>query len=360
MRAAVLERTFRVVLRSDAISEEIEFLWHAGEPLIVGTAYYEHAMRAQQENNQNNVLIKNAVQTNATLINDNWASFLRRHDFRVGVSIDGPAFLHDMQRPRRSGRTSHEKVMRGVMSLRRQGIDPGVICVLTRTALRYPDEIFDFFWSNDFRSVAFNVEESENANSSSSVGGARWQDSRVIAEYENFMRRFLDIWWPHRREMRIREFDRLARLFQGFKGDPNIVPDVLETQPLGIVTILRNGDIVPYSPEFAGATAYEYNNFVVSNVSSIETLDDISESKAFRKLANEVVASVSQCHRDCRLFNICGGGFLSNKFSENRTLRSTITSTCVLRIQVLSKVLATKIREERELRLAKLFSGQSV
>ncbi|WP_432416402.1 radical SAM protein, partial [Geodermatophilus obscurus] len=102
----ILEATINKVLGSRHVYDRIEFIWHAGEPLLAGTQFYERALHVMAANNRRNLTITNVVQTNATLIDSRWAHFLATHGFRVGVSLDGPAFLHDKQRQTWSGRGS--------------------------------------------------------------------------------------------------------------------------------------------------------------------------------------------------------------------------------------------------------------
>src|SRR6187397_671006 len=104
MSERVLRRTFEQVLSSGFARGSMTVVWHAGEPLVLPIAYYEHAIAMLAELNTASLTIHHALQTNATLINAAWCEFIKRHHVRVGVSVDGPAFLHDARRKTRSGR----------------------------------------------------------------------------------------------------------------------------------------------------------------------------------------------------------------------------------------------------------------
>jgi uncharacterized protein len=337
MREEVLEAAIRGVLHSELVQDEVQFLWHAGEPLLAGIGFYQKALELIAHHNARRVKVTNHIQTNATRVTDEWAAFFAENGFGVGVSIDGPAWLHDRQRVRRSGAASHDAVMRGVAKLRAHGIDPGALCVLTCASLEAPEALFDFFFDAGFPSVAFNVEEVENANSVSSLG----YDSREA--YGTFLRRFFDRWWPHRHQFKVREFDDMGQVFSAFRADPSYVRPLLEVEPLGIVTIQRDGSIGTYSPEFAGVRSVEFDDFVLANVGELSSLDQLTDSQQLKHLRDQVDVGTDMCRETCPAYPVCGGGFLSNRFAENGTLLSTETTTCVLHRQVLADVLLEKL-----------------
>lgn len=80
---------------------EVEFTWQGGEPTLAGLAFYQRALELQQKHSSGKT-IRNSVQTNGVLIDTTWATFLTQNNFLVGLSIDGPAFLHDRYRKTRS------------------------------------------------------------------------------------------------------------------------------------------------------------------------------------------------------------------------------------------------------------------
>jgi uncharacterized protein len=338
MAEPLLDRVLERVLASPLVRGEVELLWHAGEPLAVGLPYYERAVELVERHNHRGVRVRLSVQTNATLVDDAWAAFLRRYRFRVGVSVDGPAALHDRQRVRWSGGGTHAAVMRGVETLRRHGIDPGVICVLTRASLERPDEVFDFFLEHGFRSVAFNVEEVENLHRSSSL-----QFADVVPAYQRFIARVYDRWRPYRHRMHIRELDDLGRAFAAYRADPGWYRPAIDTEPLSMLIVQHNGNLSTFSPELASAVAPGFGDFVIGNMWALDSLDDLVTSERFQRVAAEVEASQAMCRESCAFFALCGGEYLSNKVSENGTLRSTETTACRLHRQALATVLLDKL-----------------
>ena len=120
------------------------FIWHGGEPLLAGIPFFESVVSFQAMHKKNHV-IKNMIQTNATLVNDDWAQFFKTNNFRVGVSLDGNEESHNRFRKRGSGDGSFSQVMRGIKILRDHGIEPGIIQTITADNLSRTKENFHFF-----------------------------------------------------------------------------------------------------------------------------------------------------------------------------------------------------------------------
>src|SRR5262249_7312723 len=127
---------------SPFISNELTIVWHAGEPLVLPVEFYEQAFEILQQQNKNNVQLVFSFQTNATLINEKWCDFFKSYQCHVGVSLDGPQYVHDAHRVDRAGKGTFERTMRGLKHLQEAGLRPSVIMVVTKDALNYPKEIW--------------------------------------------------------------------------------------------------------------------------------------------------------------------------------------------------------------------------
>src|SRR5579862_7910824 len=189
MPVEVMRRIYSEVFRCKQFGDPITFVWHAGEPLSVPPNFYREAFDlALRINAPFGRKFSQNIQTNATLINSTWIELFQQYSVGVGVSIDGPAFIHDQQRVTRSGSGTHAKVMAGVKQLQDAHIPFNVIMVLTRFALDYPDEVFNFFVDNGIEAIGFNIDELEGMNQLSSN-----QSENALEKYKAFMRRFVDL-----------------------------------------------------------------------------------------------------------------------------------------------------------------------
>ncbi|MDU5951015.1 MAG: radical SAM protein, partial [Paenibacillus macerans] len=99
------------------------FAWQGGEPLLAGLEFFEEVVYRQALHAPPHTIISNSLQTNATLINDRWASFFKTYNFLIGVSLDGPKEIHDARRVTSNGKGSFDRVMAGIEHLRKHQVD---------------------------------------------------------------------------------------------------------------------------------------------------------------------------------------------------------------------------------------------
>jgi uncharacterized protein len=123
----------------------VHFVWHGGEPVMAGIDFYRQALELQAHYLPEGWRCLNTLQTNATLLDDAWGAFLAANGFLVGVSLDGPAHLHDRGRTDLRGRPSHERVLRGLRVLRDHGVDPDILCSVHARNAPHPLEVYRFF-----------------------------------------------------------------------------------------------------------------------------------------------------------------------------------------------------------------------
>ncbi len=125
-------------------AEEIAFTWHGGEPTLLGVAFFEKVVRFQEKYRPAGRRITNDIQTNGTLLDDEWCSFLARNGFLVGLSIDGPRDLHDRYRPTKGGQGSFDAVVAGARRLAAHGIPFGTLTVVNRETAKRPLDVYRF------------------------------------------------------------------------------------------------------------------------------------------------------------------------------------------------------------------------
>ena len=123
---------------------EVTFTWQGGEPTLLGVEFFQRAVELQQKFCQQHQRVANSLQTNGVRLNAEWAEFLARHDFLVGVSIDGPSDCHDTYRVNQRGGATLERVMRGMQVLRRHGVRTNALSCVHHTNVRRPLEVYRF------------------------------------------------------------------------------------------------------------------------------------------------------------------------------------------------------------------------
>ncbi len=123
---------------------EVLFTWHGGEAMLRPLAFYEEVLRLQRKHAGRHI-VDNCIQTNGTLLTEEWCRFLKQNNWLVGVSLDGPQPLHDAFRKDRQGNGSFHKVMEGVDRLNRHGVEWNAMAVVNSRNAEHPREFYQFF-----------------------------------------------------------------------------------------------------------------------------------------------------------------------------------------------------------------------
>ncbi len=142
MSDEVLETYIRQYIQQQD-AQEINFAWQGGEPTLLGADFFRKAVAIQTKYAEGRT-IHNALQTNATLLDDAWGGFLSENHFLVGVSIDGPADLHDAYRVDKHGGPTFDRVMQGIEALKRHGVDFNTMTVVSRANSQHPQRVYRF------------------------------------------------------------------------------------------------------------------------------------------------------------------------------------------------------------------------
>jgi uncharacterized protein len=148
MSDRMLERFTRGYIESQPEgTEEITFTWQGGEPTLLGREFFQRAVAFQQRYKRSGMRITNALQTNGTLITDDFADFFGENEFLIGVSIDGPEQIHNRYRKYPDGQGSFSQVMKGIETLAQHRVAYNTLTVVQDDNCRYPKEVYDFLTS---------------------------------------------------------------------------------------------------------------------------------------------------------------------------------------------------------------------
>ena len=154
MDEALLETYIRSTFRAHPEGAEITFTWQGGEPTLAGLDFFEKAVVCQSALAKGRKY-KNSFQTNGLLIDDRWAAFLARHNFLVGLSLDGPHYLHDIHRRTAAGGPSHGLAVRAFHLLRQHGVAVNILCCVTSGNQSQALEVYSFFKENGVGFIQF-------------------------------------------------------------------------------------------------------------------------------------------------------------------------------------------------------------
>lgn len=269
-------------------SGPLQILWFGGEPTLVGLRAFERAIDIA-ERHLSPGGVRHAIQTNATLIDDEWAALLARHRFSVTVSLDGFAALHDHHRKAPSGRGTHAQTMAGIAALQRAGITPRASCVLTPHALPHAEALVEWF-------ADIGVWEADFPPAGRFVGGA-YELLVTPHEYGVFMTRVLERWLSlGRTDFRIRSLSGVVR---GLSGRAPAYCK-FESACAQYATFGYDGRVYPCD-EFSGQPEYLLGDVMT------QPLDEILSTPRARALHETWTRTPEAC-RSCEWVGVCRGG----------------------------------------------------
>jgi uncharacterized protein len=139
----VMERYVRQVLEAHD-APEVTLAWQGGEPTLMGLGFFRRVVEVAERYRRPDQRLLHTLQTNATLLNDEWAAFLAEHGFLVGVSIDGPPVLHDAYRVDKKGRPTSARALEGLALLRKHGAEYNLLCTVNAANAGHPLEVYRY------------------------------------------------------------------------------------------------------------------------------------------------------------------------------------------------------------------------
>jgi uncharacterized protein len=319
MELSTVEEVARLIFDSRLLKQDLDIVWHAGEPLTLSPDYYAQAIAIIERRRPEGVDVHYGIQTNAILIDDAWIDLFERHAITVGVSLDGPRDLHDRNRKYRNGSGSHERAVAGIAKLQARFYPFHFIGVVTTPSLSRGSELIDYYQRFGPVAIGLNIEELEANNTRSSLyeNCDRGTFERFIGEV------LLEAARPGDTPILLRDFQRtLSSLLAGTPEDND------QVIPLRILNIAHNGDISTFSPELLALELEQRQRFIFGNVHRCGELQDILSDDRFISAYREISQGVKNCAGACEYFQYCGGGAPVNKLSEKGSLQATETTYC--------------------------------
>jgi uncharacterized protein len=289
----VLEEYTRQYIEGQPVgTPEVNFAWQGGEPTLMGVDFFRRALEFQRTYARPGLRILNSIQTNGTLLDDEWGEFLKENGFLVGISIDGPEEIHDAFRPTRGGRGSFRQVMRGLEILKAHAVSFNTLtCVQSRNADR-PVQIYDFLRRLGSSFLQFiPIVEPDGA------GGVT--DRTVRPEpYGRFLCAIFDEWRcrNHVGRIFVRDFDVTLALTMGLPS-----PLCVHAVTCGrAVALEHNGDL--FSCDHFVTPDRRLGNVMQSTAGSLV------DSQAQNDFGADKRDRLPRHCRECEFLHLCNGG----------------------------------------------------
>lgn len=296
MQEHILDEYIRQYI-SASPGEIIRFSWHGGEPTIAGLEFYRLAVELQNKYKPTDKTIRNGMQTNGILLDDDWCRFFAAENFAIGLSLDGPEEMHDRYRLTTGGRGSFLQTMRGYDLLRRHGINPDILCVLNDYNAQFPLEVYRFFRDigSDYITFLPLVERVSNDTVSNRSVSA--------AAFGQFMRAVFDEWSANDiGVIKINLFEEAARTAFGTEHEVCIFRETCGDIPV----VEHNGD-------FYCCDHYVNSDHLVGNITD-RSLASMLESDLQIDFGLAKKNRLPSKCRECDVLAMCNGECPKNRF----------------------------------------------
>lgn len=314
MSDEMLEQFTREYIEAQTMPQVL-FTWHGGEPLMRSIDFYKKAL-ALQKKYAHGKQIDNVIQTNGTLLTDEWCEFFAKNHWLVGISIDGPQEYHDHYRVTPAGKPSWEKVMQGISLLKKHRVEWNAMAVVNAYNAEHPLEFYHFFRDNgcqylQFTPIVERLTEHEDGRTLASLADDReipLADASVTPQqWGNFLCTIFDDWVRHDVGKTFVEiFDCTLANWMGVL--PGICAYSKECGHAGVME--HNGDV--YSCDHFVFPEYKLGN--IRDQSLIDMLYS-EKQQAFSRLKHTSLPR--QC-KECDMEFACHGECPKNRFEKDK------------------------------------------
>ena len=314
MSDEMLEQFTREYIEAQTMPQVL-FTWHGGEPLMRSIDFYKKAL-ALQKKYAHGKQIDNVIQTNGTLLTDEWCEFFAQNHWLVGISIDGPQEYHDHYRVTPDGKPSWEKVMQGISLLKKHRVEWNAMAVVNAYNAEHPLEFYHFFRDNgcqylQFTPIVERLTEHEDGRTLASLADDReipLADASVTPQqWGNFLCTIFDDWVRHDVGKTFVEiFD--CTLANWMEVLPGICAYSKECGHAGVME--HNGDV--YSCDHFVFPEYKLGN--IREQSLIDMLYG-EKQQAFSRLKHTSLPR--QC-KECDMEFACHGECPKNRFEKDK------------------------------------------
>lgn len=324
MSDEMLEQFTREYIEAQTMPQVL-FTWHGGEPLMRSIDFYKKAL-ALQKKYAHGKQIDNVIQTNGTLLTDEWCEFFAQNHWLVGISIDGPQEYHDHYRVTPAGKPSWEKVMQGIQLLKKHRVEWNAMAVVNAYNAEQPLEFYHFFRDNgcqylQFTPIVERLTEHEDGRTLASLADDReipLADASVTPQqWGNFLCTIFDDWVHHDVGKTFVEiFDCTLANWMGVL--PGICAYSKECGHAGVME--HNGDV--YSCDHFVFPEYKLGN--IKDQSLIDMLYG-EKQQAFSRLKHTSLPR--QC-KECDMEFACHGECPKNRFEKDKYGESGLNYLC--------------------------------
>ena len=291
--------------------ESILFSWHGGEPTVVGLDFFRKAVELQRKHLPPGREILNGIQTNGTLLDDEWCRFFAAEKFYVGLSLDGPRELHDRYRVTKGDKATHRQVVQAYRLMQHHRVHCDLLCVVHNLNVRQPVTVYRFFKELGVRFLQFLplvTRQGERGTSPQSV---------PAEAYGAFLCAIFDEWVRHDiGRIVVQNFDEAMRPFLGMDHALCV-----HAEHCGNIVVLEhNGDL--YSCDHFVDAGHRLGN--MRDTPLLELLED----PALLRFGRDKRDALPRYCRECELLSSCNGGCPKDRFIRTPDGEEGLNTLC--------------------------------
>lgn len=308
MSEQVLEEFIEQYMNSQT-TRQILFTWHGGETLMRPISFFQKAMDLQRKYAHGR-RIDNCLQTNGTLLTDQWCRFFKDNNFLIGISVDGPKHCHDRYRKTKDNRPSFYHVMKGIALLKKYDIEFNIMGVVNDYNVDYPLEFYNFFKEIDCRYIQFApiVERIEGEYAPWNVPAAKWGDF-LIAIFDEWVKKDVGSYF-------IQYFDSTLANWVG--------------QQPGVCTLAKtcgHAGVMEFNGDVYSCDHFVYPEYKLGNIGS-QTLTQMMYSPQQIKFGNDKYDKLPRQCKECQFLFACYGECPKNRIVKTKDGEDGLNYLC--------------------------------
>ncbi len=291
------EKTLEKMISSYMATSQPQYAfgWQGGEPTLMGVDFFRKAVEFQEKYGRRGAMVANGLQTNAILIDDEYAELFAKYKFLVGVSLDGPAEIHDRFRKNLAGNGSHAGVVKAIDTLGKHNVEYNILSLVSASNVKNARTVYEYYRENNFNYLQFIpcVEfDDDNKILPFAINGEDWGD---------FLCEIFDMWYPKdTRTVSIRLFDSILVLL--VEKQRNICH--IGRNCCQYFVVEHNGDVYP-------CDFFVRKELLLGNIHE-DDWDSLQKSEKYREFGAKKADWQNKCAQ-CEFLYICSGDCLKHR-----------------------------------------------
>jgi len=274
----------------------VTFFWHGGEPTLLGLDYFRRIVELQRRHRPPNKRIINGIQTNGTLLDDDWCSFFAKEGFAVGLSLDGPKEMHDQFRLTKARNPTFMQTMRGYRLLQKHGVYTDILCVVNAHNVQHPLDVYRFFKQINAKYITFLPCVDPVPGSELSVPSEAWGEF-LCTIFDDWVEKDIG-------EVKVQVFEEALRT--AFNQEHSLC--IFRPTCGDIPVMEHNGD-------FYSCDHFVDPEHLVGNLNETP-LVELLESSQQRAFGDEKLSTLPRYCRECNVLALCNGECPKNRFTD--------------------------------------------